>query len=83
MAQASVKGTLIGAVIENLIRLRDAGRVADEELELRLEAEESALLGSKINGIYGLIFPTNTPVVASLGSGFIAAVLSATWHCCW
>jgi hypothetical protein len=49
MARASVKGTLIGAVIENLIRLRDAGRVADEELELRLEAEEFALLGSKIN----------------------------------
>jgi hypothetical protein len=39
MAEASVKGTIIEGVIESLIRLRDAGRVTDEELEIRLEAE--------------------------------------------
>jgi hypothetical protein len=49
MAQASVKGTLIEAVVEKLVRLRDAGRVTREELEVRLEAEEFALLDSKIN----------------------------------
>jgi hypothetical protein len=49
MTQASVKGSIIEAVIGKLIRLRDAGRVADEQLEVRLEAEELALLDSKIN----------------------------------
>jgi len=49
MAQASVKGTIIEAVVENLVRLRDAGRVTDEELEVRLEAAECALLEGKIN----------------------------------
>jgi hypothetical protein len=49
MAQSSVKGTIIEGVVESLVRLRDAGRVTDEELEVRLEAEECALLESKIN----------------------------------
>jgi len=49
MAQASVKGSIIDAVIGELIRLRDAGGVTEEELEVRLEAEEFALLDSKIN----------------------------------
>ena len=49
MAQPSVKGSIIGAVIDELVRLRDAGRIADEQLEVRLEAEELALLDGKIN----------------------------------
>ena len=49
MLQASVKGTLVQAVVQSLVRLRDAGRVKDEELEVRLGAEEFALLDSKIN----------------------------------
>jgi hypothetical protein len=49
VAQASVKGTIIEAVLEELVRLRDAGRVTEEELEVRLEAGEFALLDSKIN----------------------------------
>ena len=49
MAQASVKGTIIEAVIGELVRLRDAGRVTGEELEVRLEAEEFALLEGKVS----------------------------------
>ena len=49
MKQASVKGTIIEAVVGSLIRLRDAGRVTEDQLEVRLEAEEFALLDSKIN----------------------------------
>jgi hypothetical protein len=49
VAQASVKGSIIAAVIAELARLRDAGQVVEEELEARLGAEELALLDSKIN----------------------------------
>jgi hypothetical protein len=49
MAQASVKGSIIEAVIGELVRLRDAGRLTEEQLEVRLEAEEIALLDGKIN----------------------------------
>jgi len=49
MAQASVKGSIVRGVVAELVRLRDAGRFAEEELEVRLEAEELALLDSKIN----------------------------------
>jgi hypothetical protein len=49
MAEASVKGTIVEPVVGALLRLRDEGRVSPEELELRLEAEELAVLDSKIN----------------------------------
>jgi len=49
MGMACVKGSIIRGVVAELVRLRDAGRVAEEELEVRLGAEELALLDSKIN----------------------------------
>lgn len=44
----SIKGSALTTVVEDLQRLRDAGRLDPERLETRLEPEDLALLDTKI-----------------------------------
>lgn len=67
MAEPSVKGTIIDAVVQNLIRLREAGRVTDEQLEVRLEADELALLEGKVNTAAWYPMTSYTRILTLLG----------------
>lgn len=67
MAQASVKGTIVEAVVEELVRLRDADRVTGEELEVRLEPEDCALFEGKINAAGWYPMATYTRFLELLG----------------
>jgi hypothetical protein len=51
----SIKGTGLQAVVEDVRRLVEAGRISREALEARLEAEDLALLDQKI--LPGLWYP--------------------------
>ena len=55
MAVPSIKGTAFQAVVADLARLVQAGRVAREVVETRLEADDLRLLGDKI--LPGLWYP--------------------------
>jgi hypothetical protein len=48
VAQASIKGSVIVAVTDDLLRLVDAGRIARDVLEARLEARDVEILDAKI-----------------------------------
>ena len=67
MAVASVKGTIIEGVVGSLVRLRDAGRLTDEELEVRLEAEDFALLDRKVNSAAWYPMASYTRLLVLLG----------------
>ena len=47
-AAASIKGTVIVAVTDDLLRLVEAGRIARDALEARLEARDIEILDAKI-----------------------------------
>jgi len=49
MAEASVKGSIIAGAVESLATLREANRITDAELEMRLDPACLALLEGKIN----------------------------------
>jgi hypothetical protein len=55
MAVPSIKGTAFQSVVEDLRRLLEAGRISDDELEARLEAEDLRLLEEKV--LPGLWYP--------------------------
>ena len=46
--QPSIKGSAIAAVIEDVQKLRDSGRLGEEQLEARLEAVDLALLDKRV-----------------------------------
>jgi hypothetical protein len=48
MAQASIKGSVIVAVTDDLLRLVEAGRIARDALDARLEARDVEILDAKI-----------------------------------
>lgn len=48
MQGPSIKGIVIAAVAEHVLRLVEKGRIASEQLEARLEKEDLALLETKI-----------------------------------
>jgi hypothetical protein len=49
MAIPSIKGSTIAKLVDDVRRLRDAGDIAPDELEARLDAEALALLDTKFN----------------------------------
>lgn len=49
MTKPCVKGSILEGVIEDTVRLRDEGRIDDDELQARLEPPELALLEDKVN----------------------------------
>ena len=55
MAVPSIKGTAFQSVVEDLCRLREAGRLSEDALEARLEAEDLRLLDAKV--LPGLWYP--------------------------
>jgi len=65
--QPSVKGTIVAGVSESLAALRDAGRVTNEELEVRLEADELALLDGKVNAAAWYPMATYARLLQTLG----------------
>jgi len=48
MTTPSVKGSIVAGAVEDLVRLRDEGRVSAEQLEMRLEPYDLTLLGTKL-----------------------------------
>jgi hypothetical protein len=48
MAAVSIKGTALSTLVEDVKRLVDKGHISREELEVRLEASDLALLEAKI-----------------------------------
>jgi hypothetical protein len=48
MVQASIKGSVLVAVTDDLLRLLQAGRIARDALEARLEARDVEILDAKI-----------------------------------
>jgi hypothetical protein len=55
MSKASIKGTALASVVEDLRRLLEMGRLAREQLEARLEAEDLRILDAKVSP--GLWYP--------------------------
>ena len=49
MAEPSVKGILVGGVVVNLNRFREAGRISADEIEARLGPAAQELLDTKID----------------------------------
>ena len=49
MAEPSAKGILVGGVVVNLNRFREAGRISGDELEARLSPAAQQLLDTKID----------------------------------
>jgi hypothetical protein len=49
MAGPSIKGSLLDRLIEDVNRLRNLGRISDEDLERRLEREDLELLEAKLS----------------------------------
>lgn len=49
MGVASVKGSILAGAVDDVVRLRDEGRVTPELLELRLEPRDIELLATKLN----------------------------------
>lgn len=49
MAQASIKGSVLVGVTDDLLRLLEAGRISRDALEARLERQDLDLLDSKIH----------------------------------
>jgi hypothetical protein len=55
MAAPSIKGTAFQSVVEDVCRLREAGRLAEDVLDARLEADDLRLLDAKV--LPGLWYP--------------------------
>ena len=53
MAAVSIKGTALSTLVEDVKRLVDEGHISREELEVRLEASDLALLEAKIEPASG------------------------------
>jgi hypothetical protein len=49
MAEPSIKGSVFKGVIDDLARLREAGRVSEEQIEARLAAEDLVFLETEVN----------------------------------
>lgn len=49
MAKPSIKGSIIQGTIGDLVRLREQGRISEEEIDARLAPEDLALLEIEIN----------------------------------
>ena len=49
MAEPSIKGSVFKGVVDDLARLREQGRVSEEQIEARLAAEDLVLLEAKVN----------------------------------
>ena len=62
MSAPSIKGSIFLAAAADVVRLRDAGTITDEQIEMRLEASDLALL--EANQTEGAWYPL--PVYARL-----------------
>jgi hypothetical protein len=47
-SRSSIKGAVLTHLVEDVNRLRELGRISDEDLEARLEAEDLELLGKEL-----------------------------------